>query len=285
MECVDRLYLNAYVANLQVGGQVVRFLTEHLGNPVPSPALFEKIGNRLRRDVKVFAASLGIPVLHLKKPDRSRWDDRKLDHVRPWSEPRRELADGAPGRPVQSAPLATLTSWISRRLRERQTSQRNSSPLPQHAAQSCSPHPWHHTGASSIGLQRWHAILATRNRLAQRVATAKRSTPPPRALWARSARNRAPCSASSSLTGSPSSPGIPSKARRRMFVATASLRFMTPSNRQRGPGRTPTAAPGGLGGDSPATGPPPLQAGDLRCAPPLRLIAPAVGTLPQSTLA
>jgi hypothetical protein len=22
-------------------------------------------------------------VLHLKKPDRSRWDDRKLDHVRP----------------------------------------------------------------------------------------------------------------------------------------------------------------------------------------------------------
>jgi predicted RNA polymerase sigma factor len=25
----------------------------------------------------------GVPVLRLKKPDRSRWDDRKLDHVRP----------------------------------------------------------------------------------------------------------------------------------------------------------------------------------------------------------
>ena len=81
--CVDRLYLNAYVPKLQVSGQVVRFLVEHLGNPLPSPALFDKIGNRFRRDVKAFAARHNIPVLHLKKPDRTRWDDRKLDHVRP----------------------------------------------------------------------------------------------------------------------------------------------------------------------------------------------------------
>jgi len=32
VECVDRMLLNAYVPNLQVGGQVVRFLCEHLGN-------------------------------------------------------------------------------------------------------------------------------------------------------------------------------------------------------------------------------------------------------------
>ena len=49
LDCVDRLYLNAYVPNLQVGGQVVTFLTEHLGFPIPSPALLEKIGNRFRR--------------------------------------------------------------------------------------------------------------------------------------------------------------------------------------------------------------------------------------------
>jgi hypothetical protein len=84
VECVDRLYLNAYCPLLQVGGQVVRFLTGHLGHPVPSPALFQKIGNRFRREVDRFAASAGVPVLHLKKPDRSRWDDRKLDHVRPY---------------------------------------------------------------------------------------------------------------------------------------------------------------------------------------------------------
>ena len=72
VECVDRLYLNAYVPNLQVGGQVVRFLTGHLGNEVPSPAIFEQIGNRFRRQVKNFAADNQIPVLHLKKPDRTR---------------------------------------------------------------------------------------------------------------------------------------------------------------------------------------------------------------------
>jgi hypothetical protein len=86
VECVDRLYLNAYVPTLQVGGQVVRFLTGHLGNPVPSPTLFARIGNRFRREVRAFAAAERIPILHLRKPDRSRWDDRKLDHVRPYLE-------------------------------------------------------------------------------------------------------------------------------------------------------------------------------------------------------
>ena len=84
VDCVDRLYLNVYVPNLQVGGQVNRFLERHLGFPIGSPAVIEKIGNRFRRDVKAFAATNQIPVLALKKPDRSRWDDRKLDHVRPY---------------------------------------------------------------------------------------------------------------------------------------------------------------------------------------------------------
>ncbi|MGH2576805.1 MAG: hypothetical protein ACRDG9_03495 [Actinomycetota bacterium] len=84
IECVDRLYLNAYVAKLQVAGQVARFLHDHLGLLLPSPAAFDKIGNRFRRDVRRFAEGLGIPVLRLKKPDRTRWDDRKLDHVRPY---------------------------------------------------------------------------------------------------------------------------------------------------------------------------------------------------------
>jgi hypothetical protein len=84
VECVDRMLLNAYVPSLQVGGQVVRFLTGHLGNPVPSPALFSQIGNRFVRQVKAFAAANQVPILRLNKPDRSRWDDRKVDHVRPY---------------------------------------------------------------------------------------------------------------------------------------------------------------------------------------------------------
>ncbi len=82
LECLDRVYLNGYVPKLQVGGQVVTFLTEHLGNPIPSPALFKRIGDGFREAVRTFAETNGIPVLHLNTPDRSRWDDRKVDHVR-----------------------------------------------------------------------------------------------------------------------------------------------------------------------------------------------------------
>ena len=70
LECLDRVYLNGYVPNLQVGGQVVTFLTEHLGNPIPSPALFKRIGDRFRDAVRSFAEDNGIPVLRLNTPDR-----------------------------------------------------------------------------------------------------------------------------------------------------------------------------------------------------------------------
>jgi hypothetical protein len=82
LQSLDRVYLNGYVPKLQVGGQVISFLTQHLGNPVASPALFKQIGDRFSNAVRNFAQINGIPVLHLNTPDRSRWDDRKVDHVR-----------------------------------------------------------------------------------------------------------------------------------------------------------------------------------------------------------
>lgn len=81
LDCLDRIYLNAYVPRLQTPGQVAWFMTDHLGFPIPSPAIFEQIGNRFRREVRAFAKDNHIPVLRLATPDRSRWDDRKLDHV------------------------------------------------------------------------------------------------------------------------------------------------------------------------------------------------------------
>lgn len=83
IECVDRLLLNAYVPNLQVPGQVVRFLCGHLGFPIPSPALLGRIGDRFRAETRRYAREGEIPLLRLGTPNRSRWDDRKLDHVRP----------------------------------------------------------------------------------------------------------------------------------------------------------------------------------------------------------
>ena len=70
LECLDRLYLNAYVPNLQVGGQVARFLTEHLGNPIASPALFAPIGNRFRAAVTTFAEEHDIPLVRFAKGAR-----------------------------------------------------------------------------------------------------------------------------------------------------------------------------------------------------------------------
>ena len=63
--------------NLQVSGQVVGFLTAHLGFPIPSPAILEKIGLRFRRDVAQFAAEHDIPVLGFAK------GERKLEVMRP----------------------------------------------------------------------------------------------------------------------------------------------------------------------------------------------------------
>jgi hypothetical protein len=59
VECLDRVYLNGYVPNLQVSGQVVNFLTQHLGYPIASPAVFEKIGTRFRAEVRDFAKERG----------------------------------------------------------------------------------------------------------------------------------------------------------------------------------------------------------------------------------
>jgi len=76
--CLDRIYLNGYVPNLQVAGQVVQFLTGHLGNPIPSPALMERIGNRFRSDVARFVETVGVPTVRFGK------GDRKADVMRPY---------------------------------------------------------------------------------------------------------------------------------------------------------------------------------------------------------
>jgi len=77
LECFDRIYLNGWVPNLQVSGQVVGFLTAHLGFPIPSPAILERIGLRFRGTVAEFAAANDIPVVRFAK------GERKLEVMRP----------------------------------------------------------------------------------------------------------------------------------------------------------------------------------------------------------
>jgi len=77
IECLDRIYLNGYVPLLQAGGQVVTFLRGHLGMPVASPAVFEKIGTRFGQAVARFAEMNDIPMVKFKK------GTRKIDVMRP----------------------------------------------------------------------------------------------------------------------------------------------------------------------------------------------------------
>jgi hypothetical protein len=63
VECLDRIYLNGYVSILQTGGQQVTFLSKHLGNKIPSPALLGKRGTAYRQAVKDFAQENGIPMI------------------------------------------------------------------------------------------------------------------------------------------------------------------------------------------------------------------------------
>jgi hypothetical protein len=67
IQCLDRIYLNAYVLKLQTSAQVVAFLSGHLGFPFPSPALFTKIGQRFRRAVAAYAEANDIPWIKFGK--------------------------------------------------------------------------------------------------------------------------------------------------------------------------------------------------------------------------
>src|SRR2546430_7557753 len=89
IQCLDRVYLNAYVMKLQTSAQVVAFLSGHLGFPFPSPALFNQIGQRFRRAVASYADANQIPWVKFGK------DDDKLAVMNPHL--RRQAAAGRSG--------------------------------------------------------------------------------------------------------------------------------------------------------------------------------------------
>jgi hypothetical protein len=77
IECLDRIYLNAYVPILQTSSQVVAFLSGHLGFPFPSPVLFRQLGDRFRKAVLSFSDANDIPWVKFGK------DEAKLEVMQP----------------------------------------------------------------------------------------------------------------------------------------------------------------------------------------------------------
>jgi hypothetical protein len=80
ISCLDWLYLTGFVAILQTPGEVIYFLHDHRGNPIASPALFERIGDKFRTDVKAWAQANGVSVITFKagesKVDVMAFDER-----------------------------------------------------------------------------------------------------------------------------------------------------------------------------------------------------------------
>lgn len=83
--CVDRIYLNGYLPKLQTSGQLVYFMTEQLGKPIPSPALLRPLHDRFVERLERFAAERSIPLVRFRR--RQRKDDVAQQHRRGFDRP------------------------------------------------------------------------------------------------------------------------------------------------------------------------------------------------------
>ena len=86
VSCIDRLYLHAYMPKLQTSGGLCYFLHDHLGNPIPSPALFRPMHDRFLTAVETFASQHRIPTVEFKPGQRK--DDIVADYRARFTTPR-----------------------------------------------------------------------------------------------------------------------------------------------------------------------------------------------------
>lgn len=69
IECVDRVYLNAYVKYLQMPGGVVDFIRQQRGFPIPSPLMLARITTAFHKAVDRFAANQGLEIVTFERGD------------------------------------------------------------------------------------------------------------------------------------------------------------------------------------------------------------------------
>ena len=76
--CIDRLYVNGYIPKLQTSGQLCYFLRDHLGFPIPSPALFHQLRQRFVAAVDRFVEVEKVPLVQFARGQRK--DDVAAAH-------------------------------------------------------------------------------------------------------------------------------------------------------------------------------------------------------------
>ena len=69
IECIDRLYLNGYIPQMQTSGGLVYYLRQK-GFPIPSPVILGDMTTNYRKQVKEFAEKEGIPLIEFEKGQR-----------------------------------------------------------------------------------------------------------------------------------------------------------------------------------------------------------------------
>ena len=85
IRCLDRLYLHAYMPKLQTSGGLCYFLRDHLGHPIPSPALFAPMHDRFVGAIKTYATTQRRPADHVRaRPAQGRRGRRAIARVGRW---------------------------------------------------------------------------------------------------------------------------------------------------------------------------------------------------------
>ena len=78
VECIDRMYLNAYVPGLQYESGVAAFFRRHRGQPFASSALMEPISKAFVAAIHAFVQEQGVPLISFEKGQRK--DDVMAAH-------------------------------------------------------------------------------------------------------------------------------------------------------------------------------------------------------------
>lgn len=79
VECIDRMYLGAYVPTLQTSGSLVTFMQRHRGQKIPSPAILNQISKDFIERLKCYAAAKEIPFVRFER--NARKDDVAKEYL------------------------------------------------------------------------------------------------------------------------------------------------------------------------------------------------------------
>jgi hypothetical protein len=85
VECIDRMYLNAYVPGLQYESGVAAFFRKHRGQPVASSALMAPMTEGFVAAIHAFVHAQGVPLITFEKGQRK--DDVMAEHLARFTAP------------------------------------------------------------------------------------------------------------------------------------------------------------------------------------------------------